>query len=341
MAVTSGFFNSSNHDRTYSNMDMGRMFDGVITDGVFAGVGSAFLVEPLSGMTVVVGTGRAWFNHTWTYNDAALSIEIPTTSSVTPQYDFICIKVDTRDSVRQNSIVYTESTSSSAYFNVNDLTDAPIPEGVYYYPIARIYRTNSTAEITAENITRWIDYGDTSTPYAKAAVDNLDVSVLMAQYNQQFMDWWNGLQQDLGPSDADVLQGEISQLRTDLSAEALARQTRDEQLTANGNGIIQRTTLSQSYTVASNAAADLMFNLEVPEGYAYLGIGGFDSGYTRAYITYCGKYDDTHIRLIIHNDSTSSITKTATLTVTFIKTDWTAPSVSQSTRLMRGATIDL
>lgn len=40
MAFTSGFFNSQNHDRTYNAEQMSAIFDGVITDGVYAGIGS-------------------------------------------------------------------------------------------------------------------------------------------------------------------------------------------------------------------------------------------------------------------------------------------------------------
>lgn len=44
MAFTSGFFNSQNHDRTYNNEQMAEIFDGVIRDGVYAGIGKQFTV---------------------------------------------------------------------------------------------------------------------------------------------------------------------------------------------------------------------------------------------------------------------------------------------------------
>lgn len=41
----SGFFDSINGDRRYNAEDFGRMFDGLITDGIVAGYGDAFSVS--------------------------------------------------------------------------------------------------------------------------------------------------------------------------------------------------------------------------------------------------------------------------------------------------------
>ena len=54
-----GFYNSVNGDRKYEAEDMGRLFDGIIQDGVFYSVGNRFRVEAAGGMYITVGTGRA------------------------------------------------------------------------------------------------------------------------------------------------------------------------------------------------------------------------------------------------------------------------------------------
>ena len=71
MALTYGFYNSVSSDREYDAIDMGRLFDGIILDGVYAALGDYFMVTEngTPDMNVVVGTGRAWFDHTWSYND--------------------------------------------------------------------------------------------------------------------------------------------------------------------------------------------------------------------------------------------------------------------------------
>ena len=75
MALTYGFYNSLNGDRKYNAMDISRLFDGLIKDGVFMSIGSAFIVEASSERVVNVGIGRAWFNNTWIYNDANIGVQ--------------------------------------------------------------------------------------------------------------------------------------------------------------------------------------------------------------------------------------------------------------------------
>ena len=78
-SVTCGFFNSvvvdNKSDRLYNAEQMSAIFDGLINDGVFAGIGDKLVVSTSSGNTVSVGTGKCWFNHTWTLNDAPLLID--------------------------------------------------------------------------------------------------------------------------------------------------------------------------------------------------------------------------------------------------------------------------
>ena len=65
MAWTSGFFNSVNGDRLYNADQMSRLFEGLITDGVYASVGNKMAVQPNSGMTIQIATGRGWFGRHW------------------------------------------------------------------------------------------------------------------------------------------------------------------------------------------------------------------------------------------------------------------------------------
>ena len=72
MSVSSGFFNSLNGDRKYNAAQMSAIFDGLIIDGVFASIGTAVAVKAAGGLTVNVGIGKSWFDHTWTVNDLSL-----------------------------------------------------------------------------------------------------------------------------------------------------------------------------------------------------------------------------------------------------------------------------
>ena len=73
MALTYGFYSSTNGDRKYSADQFGSLFEGIITNGVFMGIGRALEVTAgnnlaETGLYVTVKSGRCWFNHTWLDN---------------------------------------------------------------------------------------------------------------------------------------------------------------------------------------------------------------------------------------------------------------------------------
>ena len=68
MAWTSGFFNSVGGDRVYNADQMSELFTGLITNGVYESVKNKLAVEPNSGMTIQINTGRGWFNGRWVDN---------------------------------------------------------------------------------------------------------------------------------------------------------------------------------------------------------------------------------------------------------------------------------
>ena len=69
MAVTSGFYNSINGDRTYNAEQMSAIFDGIINDGVLANIGKVFQVRvSVSERGIVsVGTGSIVLGYTMTH----------------------------------------------------------------------------------------------------------------------------------------------------------------------------------------------------------------------------------------------------------------------------------
>lgn len=54
----SGFFNSINGDRLYDADQMSKIFEGLITDGVYESVGDKLAVQPSGAMTIQIGTGQ-------------------------------------------------------------------------------------------------------------------------------------------------------------------------------------------------------------------------------------------------------------------------------------------
>lgn len=117
--VTSGFFNgvADEHgtiDRTYDANDISSMFDGLITDGIFASIGGQFACSKGtdSGKLVVkVETGKAWLNKTWISNNAIQSIELDAApSGGKKRIDSIVIDIDKRNNTRKNTIQYIVGT---------------------------------------------------------------------------------------------------------------------------------------------------------------------------------------------------------------------------------------
>jgi len=159
MTVTYGFYDSISSDRLYNAKQMGRIFDGLIIDGVYTAVGDKFVTLEDSGMDVSVGTGRAWFDHTWTYNDATVPITVPTADPVLNRIDIVYLEVNENVGVRANSIDILEGTPASS----------PVPPDlintstIHQYALAHIYVGAGVTEIVQANITNMV--GTVDTPY--------------------------------------------------------------------------------------------------------------------------------------------------------------------------------
>lgn len=165
MSVTSGFYNSLNGDRTYTADQMSDIFEGVINDGVFKNIGTAFKVEAGSGNNVTVGVGKAWFNNKWVFNDSVLTVTTESSDSLLDRYDAVVIEINKNDDVRNGFIkVITGTASSSA--SRPELTSSDF---VNQYPLCYIYRPAGSSGITQENIENTI--GTDSCPYVKTIND--------------------------------------------------------------------------------------------------------------------------------------------------------------------------
>ena len=101
MALTYGFFNSLNGDRVYNADQIGNMFEGLISNGVYENIGDAFIVRAAGGMNVTVGSGRAFVGKKWAFNDAAVTVEISAANASLNRYTAVVLRrsMTTRDVV--------------------------------------------------------------------------------------------------------------------------------------------------------------------------------------------------------------------------------------------------
>lgn len=179
MSVSSGFFNSLNGDRKYNAAQMSAIFDGLIIDGVFASIGTAFAVKATGGLTVNVGIGKAWFDHTWTVNDSILPMTAPEAEVLLDRIDAVVLEVNGMESVRNNTIKFVKGNPSSAPSRPT-LTN----EGnVHQYPLCYIYRKYGTAVINQADITPMV--GTESTPFVTGILQTISLDELLGKWQDE------------------------------------------------------------------------------------------------------------------------------------------------------------
>lgn len=179
MSVSSGFFNSLNGDRKYNTAQMSAILDGLIIDGVFASIGTAFAVKAAGGLTVNVGIGKAWFDHTWTVNDSILPMTAPEAEVLLDRIDAVVLEVNGMKSVRNNTIKFVKGNPSSAPSRPT-LTN----EGnVHQYPLCYIYRKYGTAVINQADITPMV--GTESTPFVTGILQTISLDELLGKWQDE------------------------------------------------------------------------------------------------------------------------------------------------------------
>jgi hypothetical protein len=184
LAFSCGFYNSLNHDRLYDAIQHCSVFDGIITDGVLATIYNQFRVAAQTGMTISIDTGRAWFNHTWTLNDAIILMDVPAADVLLPRIDAVVLTIDGRESTRDNQPRIIKGTPSA---NPQRPSMASGDPAMFNYPLAFIAVAANQTAITAANITNAV--GTAQTPFAAGVLTGFDLDLFIQQMEQQWIDW--------------------------------------------------------------------------------------------------------------------------------------------------------
>lgn len=201
MSFASGFFNSVDHDRLYDATDISRLFDGLIRDGIFASIGDCLVVKQSNQMNVTVGTGRAWFNHTWSYNDALYPVTIPPSEILMDRIDAVVLEINSVESVRANSIKLIKGTPSSTPTKPA-LTNA---KEVHQYPLAYVTVGKEVTSIRQADIENCV--GTSACPFVTGILEVISIEQLIPQWKDilnrfveentaNFNTWMNGEKQD-------------------------------------------------------------------------------------------------------------------------------------------------
>ena len=217
MAVTFGFYDSLNGDRKYFASQFSYLFNSLIKDGIFMHVGEHLNVKEGTGMQVNVGSGFAWFNYTWTRNDSDYPIDISISNLLQTRIDAIVLEVDETVSSRTNSIKVITGTPASnpkkpTLTNTND---------IHQYPLAYVTVGVGVTSITQANIENCI--GTDPCPFVTGVLDTIDATTLIAQWEEQFNEWFESLEDTLSGDVAGNLFNMINNLdeKVDQDMEAL------------------------------------------------------------------------------------------------------------------------
>lgn len=203
MSLTSGFYNSNDHDRRYSADQMSSLFEGVFSDGVFEdypGEGDHFAVTPGTGNRVVVGPGRAWFNRKWVDNSDSLTISLDAIPNGVMRKDVIVLVINTsnmaaviqregaRCTGRAASIVVVkgEEVTSNPQSPITQwpYTPTSLP-GVYCYPLATINVSRGGNQVLADDITSHV--GTAMCPYIRTKIKPISDAINVTVDGQTFV----------------------------------------------------------------------------------------------------------------------------------------------------------
>lgn len=187
MSFSYGFYNSINHDRRYDAIQMSSIFDGIIEDGVFMTIGDHFNVTAASdgfSMNIIVGTGRAWFNHTWNLNDARMPVTLPLSDLVLTRYDAVVLEVNARQEYRQNSIkiISGRPAANPVYPTLMHTSE------VNQYPLAYIQVKGGATGIRQADITNMV--GKDECPYVTGPLKSISIETMVAQWEDQWRVWF-------------------------------------------------------------------------------------------------------------------------------------------------------
>lgn len=224
MAITYGFYNSMNGDRKYDAVQLSSIFDGVIRDGVFQSIGGYLATKPGTGMQVIVSPGKAWFDHTWTVNDADLPLDISPSDVTLSRYDAVILETDATKAVRENSIKVIKGTPAS-----DPKKPTLTNEGdVHQHPLAYILVPGGSSSIQVQNID--IMVGKTECPFVTSILESVSIEALLekwegefkawsAEKENDFQTWFDDLQSQMEGDVATNLQNQINKINQTTATE--------------------------------------------------------------------------------------------------------------------------
>lgn len=184
MAITYGYFNSLNGDRTYNADQMSEYFDGLVSDGVYEDVGGGLQVLAGSGMTVNVQPGRGIINCKWLKNSAVFPVDITQSHVTLNRYTAVVMRLDYVN--RLMTITTKDGTPASSPVKPAMQDDASAKELclAYVYVAAGVtsITQSSITDMRASSLCGWIT----------GLIQQVDTSELFLQWQTAYEEFYTG-----------------------------------------------------------------------------------------------------------------------------------------------------
>lgn len=212
MAFRFGFYNSNLGDRLYPATDVSRIFDGIIEDGVYSNIGNMFATAPGTGMQVLVKPGRAWFDHTWNFNDAALPLVIERSDITLTRIDAVVLEVNATNTPegRVNSIKIVKGLAATNPQKPNLINTADI----HQHPLAYVTVPGAATSIAEGNIQNVV--GTDECPFVTGVLRALSIQDLWTEWGGSFNAWFSNIQVQLAGDIAANFQRQINDVKADI-----------------------------------------------------------------------------------------------------------------------------
>lgn len=182
MAVTYGYFNSVDGDRTYNADQMSEYFDGLVSNGVYESVGGGLQVLASEGMTVAVQTGRGVINCKWLKNDSVLPLDITAAHALLNRITSVVLRLDIAN--RLMEIDTKDGTNASSPEPPALQNDSEAIE----LCLANIYVAAGATSISQADITDMRP--SSSCGWVTGLIEQVDTSTLFLQYQTAYENYY-------------------------------------------------------------------------------------------------------------------------------------------------------
>lgn len=192
MAVTYGFFDSVDGDRTYNADQISEYFLKLISNGVFATPADSMQVRAGEGMNVYVTAGWGFINCKWIKNTSNYTLTLSASDLILKRIDRVVMRLDPTN---RNIVLDVKQGTPAASPEAPELTR--IDGGTWELSLAQIYVDANTSAITQADITDERPDAEVC-GYIAGLIQQIDASELFAQFTAEFNLWFNSAKQGLG-----------------------------------------------------------------------------------------------------------------------------------------------